>query len=358
MHYSSISLKRLIGIALVTFSLLFAACKDDDDPEPDNNNNSGGDFETNASAQLEMSQNLDDLSSAMKEGDGENNGTIDQAELEDIFEKGSPSLYSTSTAYYRDSIVIWFAEMAAASQSGSYDPEATPAENGEGGTLGDHLFDEHGQEFEQYIEKGLYGASHFNMTVNVLFEGEISVADLHKAIALYGTTPDDPSEGDRKWTAHYADDHENETLGQTYNAVIMGSFTAAIQEVNDNGSISSDHEMIQLIVNNWEAAIAARAIHYINAGINGFPSATNNIDIANTLHEFAEGIGLIHGLYNVSNTTISDNQLENIMSLLHLEIGGSVNLSAFYGSNGDVSDLEQARTEIANIYGFSNAENY
>ena len=175
---------NLYLLAFLFIGIAFTSCdKDDDDngldiPSAYDDSN----FAANtAEVQAEI-QNFRDIVAEMKNGDGDNNGTIDATNATNLLNAGNPSVYDLTTSYYRDLLTPWFDEAKAASNATApFDFDSVPSPNGVGGVAGAHLLDEHGVELEQLVDKGLYTAFTYHYAVNTYLSGDVTLEEIGRA---------------------------------------------------------------------------------------------------------------------------------------------------------------------------------
>ncbi len=325
-------------------------------------NYDGSAFSTNASAELALLDQFKDLVSKMKEGRDEG-VTFSVDELGQLFLDGSPSISDQTNAYYRGLVDSWLVEMASASGN---EFVLADAPQGNGGVLGGHLFDEHGLELEQMIDKGLFGSMMYSQA-NLILNEEITPATADRILALWGAHPDfvnsDNSSAhtnaDRFSAKYAARRDQNDGIG------FYTSMEDALIQLQAASANSSDYafEVDQAVVairEIWEAANAATIINYLYAAIDKL-SQTNPSDaeIGSALHSYSEAVGFLHGWRQLPSGSrlITDDQVDKILGMMEAA-PDAVPQSYLFARDPFtyLSQLEDAVNELQLIYGFTNAE--
>lgn len=364
-------MKHILLSASVMFgTLLLSSCNKDDivgevRPElkiPEVYDGSA--FEKNAADELGLLSKLGAISSAMKPG--REGKLVDYSTLSAILNDGTPSLKSVGSTYYLskiDGAGNWLDELAKAS-GGTYVPGDSI---GEGGTFGGYLFDENGVELEQLVEKGMFGAVLYKHA-NDLLSGKINAATADKVLAIFGAHPSFPNSNDKdlhanpdKFIANYTarrDKNEVENPGfylQIKNALIK---LQAAGKAGDEYK-KEQEEAAEAIRENWEKANAATIINYAHSIVDKLSNTTpSEADQASAIHSVAECIGFVQGLKTVSGKKITDAQIDELLVLLNApddETAPTVYKFATDGIN-ELPKIEQVKTKLQEIYGFSDAE--
>jgi hypothetical protein len=352
-------------VLLASVSIL-SGCDDDNDAKPlvIPSEYSGENFSTNASDELAL---LTALKSVRDEAfKGRTNGQLVSSEtLLTNFTAGEPSLKDVATSYYAGKLEGangYFGEIALASGN-TYTLGAT---EGNGGTFGGYLFEEHGVELEQLIEKGMFGAVLYNHAV-ALMSGTLENTTTDRVLAIFGANPTFPSSNDAskhespdKYAAVYAarrDKHDgNGFYSNIKNNLIK--LQAAIKAGNDYKKDQQD--AIQAIEKNWEESNAATVIFYLNEVISKL-SETDPADNTKgaALHSLGECIGFMDGLQTIpqDHKIITDNEIEEILALFLYPTDGEAAAYAFATEPAtNLPKLQEVIAKLKTIYGFSETQ--
>ena len=345
---------NLLLIALALFGFALTSCSDDDDDDMLNIPSSydASTYDANSANVKAIIQNFRDIVAEMKNGDGDNNGTIDAANANTLLNAGSPSVYEVTSSYYRDLLSGYFTEGESASNS--TDPftfSDVPSSNGVGGVVGAHLFDENGVELEQLVDKGLYTAFTYNYAVNNFLTGDVTQEDLDNALALFGAPVTFPNDGGTtdKISAIYVS--RRDAAGGFYTAV-RDNFIKA-QAAIAQGFPAERDEAVAAIIENWEKGLAATIINYLYGTISNINNGSTDVDYSEALHDWAEAVGFLHGFYQVNQKTITDAQIDANLTLINFPRSGTPTPASLTSSASELADVQQAINNLANIYGFS-----
>lgn len=354
-------------LLLVAAVSLLSACKDEPIIEPgltlpDNYN--GSTFTVDAADQLALRGRLNAFVDEAKRGRNAAN-TVELATLEGLFTAGTPSVQGSANSYFRGRLegpTGWLAELAKASGT-TYTP-GTPT--GNGGAFGGYLFDENGLELEQLLEKGLFGAMNYYQADQLLRNP--SVANLHKALALYGAHPSFPNTTNASRTqfpdahmANYAARRSDiNDANSLYNRVKTAFITAqAAMEQGEQFVVQRDEALADLRLN-WEKVNAATIINYCHTVITTMSNtAPTDAQKGNALHAYGEAVGFMHGWRNLpaNSKRITDVQIDEVLELLRA-VPGQTPVSYVFITEpvANLPRLQQVISRLQQIYGFSNAE--
>jgi hypothetical protein len=205
-----------------------------------------------------------------------------------------------------------------------------------------------GFDYTEMIEKGLMGAIFYYQAVNIYLEnisvddnntvtiGEGTVMEHHfdEAFGYFGVPKDFPTNNtDVVFWGEYCNDL-NAVLG--CNAKLMNAFLAGRAAIS-NKDYSTRDEKIIVIRENWDALIAAAAIHEINESIQYFS------DDAVRNHTLSEFLGFVYSLkYNI-HAKITSAQITEVTS----HIGTNLYMVT-------VNDLNAAKNSLSAIYDLNN----
>jgi hypothetical protein len=364
------NLKNALSL-LVFFGLLFSACKKDEPEEETElqipSSYDGQNFESNAASQLSVVQQLVDLSTAMKVGRTSGN-VVAKADLDNLFNVGTPSLADEVTSYFKDNIEGtggWFDELAKASGN-NWTPQA-PDGMSEGGAFEGYLFDENGVEIEQLVEKGQFGATLYNHATQ-LMGGNITSATVDQLVAIFGARPAFANSGSSNVSADIRDRalanygaRRDKNDGNGMYTQLKREFIKLQTYVKEGPEYNAERddalEAIQIL---WEKINAATVINYCHSPIAKL-SQTNpsDADVSSALHAIAEGIGFIKGwkTINPANRVITDAQIDNILALFNAPHDDVASVYLFATSpQSELTKLQQIITEMQTIYSFTNQE--
>ncbi len=249
----------------------------------------------------------------------------------------------------------------AATVSANFVENGTEASSGvagriQRGTSGSFiLVNEKGQEFTQFIEKGLMGSVFFNQIFNVyltddrtgddvdnttIVEGANYTAMEHhwdEAFGYWGVPVDFPSEltsTDNRFWANYSYGREAllGTVTDLKNAYLRGR-TAIV-----NNDFTTKNEQRTELYRLHEIVAASTAIHYINDTVEDL----NGGDQGNALHHLSEAYVFVRAIKFSPNKALTDAQLEDI-------------LDSNFGADGDfwtvtMEGLQTAKETLVTTY--------
>ncbi len=359
--------------SVLAISIVFSSCKKDD-PIPAliiPTTYSNASFVVNATAQINVVNQLNDLTTEVKRGRILTN-QLSKSNLDNLFAIGSPSLANVVTPYFKTKLEGtngWFDEIAKASNN-QYLPTA-PIAGGNGGVYGTgssaYLFDENGLEIEQLIEKGQFGATLYKHATD-LIAGNITTATADQLLAIFGATPSFANSGSTvvaveirdKAMANYAA-RRDKNDGNGFYSQMKTQFIKLQAAVKGGQNYNKERdEALAAIKLTWEKVSAATVINYCHA-VTSALSATTTTDNqkAAALHAYNECVGFIHGFRTISQTQkkITDIQIEEILALLNAPYNGTPTSYKFItDAVNELPKLTQIITKLQAIYGFSNAE--
>jgi hypothetical protein len=359
-----------ILIATVLSTALVVSCKKKNSERPDlvvPTTYDGSKFAANTATQEALITQLTALTNEAKNGRNEAN-TVTQANLQNLFIAGSPSLSAEVTSYFKTRLEGtggWFDELAKASGT-TWTPQA-PAAGSNGGVYGGYLFDENGVEIEQLIEKGQFNATLYNHAVK-LMSGTITIATADQLVAVFGAKPAFANSGsnnvaaenrDRAMANYGARRDKNDGKGMYAQIKVAFITLQAAIKAGAEYNVERDKalEDIQLL---WEKINAATVINYCHSPIDKL-SQTNpsDADIAASLHAIGEGIGFIQGFKTINQQyrRITDAQIDEILTLFNAPDNGTATVYKFATESlTELPKLQQAITKLQTIYGFTNQE--
>jgi len=354
-----------VSLFIGAIALIFTACGEKDKaPLNIPSAYDGTSFSANTTTQNSVRSQLEALVTEIKKA--RTAGTIvDYSTLLGLYTVGNPSLKSITTAYYSgrlDGTGNWLDELTKAS-GGTYTP-GTPA--GQGGTFGGYLFDENGLEYEQMVDKGLFGAALYNHAVS-LMQGTMTPATADQLLCIFGAHPDFPNTptaakaaNPDKFMANYAARRDNNDGTGLYfrvkNAFIK---LQAALKAGDDYNEERDEALVALR-ETWEKVNAGTMINYCHSVISTL-SATNPTDAqkAGALHAYSECVGFMHGWRTISqdNKLITDAEIDEILVLFNAPYNGIPTSYKFTTDPiNELPKLTQVISKLKAKYGFSAQE--
>ncbi|HEU4412644.1 MAG TPA: hypothetical protein VFS43_45795 [Polyangiaceae bacterium] len=338
----------------------------------------GTNFATNAAAEIAVVAQLKALSDRMKSSE-DNNTPATAAELTTLFDGGTPTLRSVTTAYFAgklaggaDTLFGEFEEAATANAAapGTWVPANPPAPGSEGGKLSTWIFNERGVDLRQVTEKGLYGAALYNHAL-ALTKGTVTAATVDKLVAIFGARPALPGDsaaeaGDNadRFAAQYAE--RRSPKDATTKAPVSGPYfeikkaliAAQADAVKGAGCEADLAAQLTTFRQQWERSNYATVIYYMNDAATKLAS-TDPAQQAAGLHSYGEAIGFVSGFKGVAadGRTITDVQIDALLAKLKAPDAGPVESYLFYTDAAVHSAaLGEVIADVTTIYGFSNAE--
>ena len=284
-------------------------------------------YQSNANTELTLRSDLSNLVSKMQVG--RTGATVNESELLAVFNEGNPSLKSITTLYYAEKVSNWLKELAKAS-GGTFDPTTAPA--GEGGVYGGYLFDEHGLELEQVVEKGLFGAALYNHALTIIKSDNIMASDIDRLIAIYGAHPsfrnsDEAEQNKDLFSAKYAARRDKNDGKGFYTSIKTSLITAKTAiEKGKNYNQERDKALSDFRYN-WERSNMATVINYLLGTISKLnKSNTTDAEKASALHSYSEAVGFMHGWKGISQNdkAISDAEIDQILELMNAPADGNI----------------------------------
>ena len=359
-------MKHFKSSLFLLFSVLFLAqsCKKDQTPLNISTQYDGSAFLTNTTQQYGVRSQLDALVTEIKKGRS-SGVVVDFSTLTQLYDTGTPSLKSLTTDYYDgrlDGPGNWFDELGKASGT-TYTPGIP---SGQGGTFGGYLFDENGLEFEQIVEKGLFGAAMYHHAVT-LMQGDITSENADQILAIFGAHPDFPNTptaanaaNPDKYLANYAARRDKNDGKGLYSQIKTNFLTlqAALKAGADYNT--ERDEALSALRLNWEKVNFATVINYCHSVISKM-SATNptDSDKAASLHAYGECVGFVHGWRTIPQgyKTITDAEIDEILTLLNAPVDATPTSYKFISDPlNELPKLTQVIQKLKTRYQFSDQE--
>jgi hypothetical protein len=323
-------------------------------------------FDANAMTQLAVADRLVAIGAEARKG--RTPGTVVlPTTLESLYTAGTPSLQSLATPYYHNLLsgpTGYLAQLAAAS-GGTYTP-VPPATGSTGGTYGAYLFDENGQDLQELIVNGQYGATLYQHATTLL-NGPLTTATTDQVMAIMGISPAFPSSGnatkharpDRLLAGYAARRDKNDGNG-LYSALKndLIKLQAAIKAGNQYQT--EQQEAINGLKINFERTTAATVINYCHTVIATMSqTTTTEAQKASSLHSYTECVGFLNGWRTLSaaNKRITDAQIDELLALLNAPVNGTpTTYKLVTDPINELPKLQQVITRLKAIYGFSDAQ--
>lgn len=350
---------------LALFGFFMVACEKDPQPLVVSDTYNGDNYTANSVTQYDLRTKLAALVTEIKKGRTEG-VTLDYNTLEQLYTGGAPSLSNNTTDYYFNRLFgagNWLNELANA--SGTVYTPGVPV--GQGGTFGGYLFDENGLEFEQLVEKGLFGAAMYNHAVNLMQVEDLTAGHVDQLLAIYGAHPDFPNTptaakvaNPDQFMANYAARRDKNDGTGLYTQIENGFLK--LQSAINAGSDYNSHrdDALVSIRTNWEKVNFATVINYCHSVIATL-SATNptDSDKAKALHAYGECVGFVHGWRTIPQAykTITDAEIDEILVLLNAPYNGVPTSYKFVSDPlNELPKLTQIIQKLKTIYQFTDEE--
>ena len=257
-------------------------------------------FDTNTAAAIALRAQIDLLV-----GDSHMRGaetgmvTIDQvSDLEAIYNGGTPVLSANVHTAFDAVIDDSFAEFVALIAAGARDMVGASGwdPGTDGGIYGMRQagFNTGAIEVRQIVDKGLFGGALYHYALKQT-EGTIDEAKIDAIAAAWGSNA--------TLDAATKTDSANYSFEMGFHGTIAKALTDAKAYAADSKCTAERDAALVSVFRQWEKSLFARVVFYGNAGVTGLATATNDNQIADALHGYAEGLGLVVGFYGVPNPT-------------------------------------------------------
>jgi hypothetical protein len=322
-------------------------------------------FETNAAEELRLRKAFDDFLAPMNtvEAQAADGGTptpITRALLDPLYAGGNPSIQATTTTYYRERVNGWLAAYETALKDGTYVPDV-PDGGDNGGVFGGFVFDPTGVDLRQVIEKGTISAAFYNQAQSVIASGAITVGTIDRLIAAFGahpSFPNSPSAGQNRDVNAAANaarrDSKLASDPGPYQRIRAAMITAkAAVEAGERCNADRDAALKTFLVQ-WERSNYATVIHDLQDIVAKLAAPD-----AAVFRTFGEVVGLVAGFKTIpqERRIISDAQIDGLLQKLFVADGAPPEAYKLKTSSIEAaSRLQQAITDIQQVYGFSSAE--
>ena len=346
---------RRMFICFLWTSLWVSSCKKSEIGE---NMYDGAQFFNNTSESEALANQMILLADSMKKG-RDINVTLSATGLQSVYSSGDFSLQSATLPDFATDITNLFQQLEIASGN-AFDPLLPGSD---GGVYQGYLFDPHGAEPGEIVDKGLYTALILHQIRTRYLSGAITLQDLDNALNLYGAHPDFPNSDKStlhsypdRFLAKYAARRDNGDGSGVY-LVIKKYFIKAQQAIR-NGEPDLLNLAVQGIHLQMERAVAATIINYIYASISAYSQTSPTPSVwAAGLHATGEAIGFTLGLKYLPGTVVSDADIDQVLYGLRYGQDQSRKVFDFIQQPVvSVSELQQTLSVLQNAYGFTSAE--
>lgn len=310
---------------------------------------------------------FDDLTVEMKKG--RTAGVqVDLQSLQNLYNGGFVPGISAYTIPYYDAKIGgpggWLEQLVLASGN-TYQPGQT---DGEGGVYGGYLFDENGVEYEQLVQKGLFGAALYNRAIVLMSDADFDAADADRLLKVFGAAPafknsdnatKHGADADKYLAAYAARRDKNDGKGLYTQLRAQFLKLQAATQAGDEYRKERDEALAEIRIL-WEKANAATVINYCHSSIAQL-SATNPTDTAKAaaLHSLSENVGFLHGWRTLSQPyrKITDTQIDQYLNLLNAPANGKPELYKFATEPAlQLPKLLQLIEDLQTLYGFTEQE--
>jgi len=325
------------------------------------------DWDANTTEALALRASLDALVGTMRMAE-EGMATVDDvAQLEALFEAGSPSLASITTPRYAPIVqasFVEFVDVAAAGAQDLVDDDGQWMPGAAGGIYGVDFrgINEGGLEVRQLVDKGLFSGGALYRHATTLTTAEIDEATIDALAALWGANGALDAAGELTDAADYA-------FEMGYHADIADALVAAKAYAGDAACAAERDDAIRTFFRTWELAMFARFVFYANESAAQVELGTTDDDFAGALHELGEGLGLALGFYGVEHPdagplagegrVVTDAQLDAIAEAMGVDTAalGMSSTGEFVGNYLDFVDaVVVAEGVVADAFALADAD--
>lgn len=373
--YSNMLTKSRIGfLSLLAMAVTMTSCEKDEEttsPIPSvpqlevPNAYVSPDFSNNTTVEYAVRAQYAAFSSYMKSAEVVG-VTLSASELNNRFAvNGDITLADITTPYYKNLIEnSLFAELVS-SAGNEYDP-FLGATAEVGGVYGARLLNRRAKETLEEVQKGMFSATFYNHIL-ALLEGEITLAEVDRMVAIYGAHPNFPNTNTAANTptpdvhiALYAARRDKNDGTGLYTKIrdqfiVLRTAVAAGSGFNDVRDAAVAELKILI-----EKAIMATVINYGHGAITKLTSSNPTpTTISGGLHDLGEAVGFTHGWKSIpqSQRRITDAQVDEILELLLAPAGEEGEMYRFVTEGvNTLNNISEVINILKNIYGFSAQE--
>ena len=323
-------------------------------------------FETNAAQELALRQQLDAFLAPMVTVETQlaadaGATPVTRAQLDALWSAGSPSVKTTTSAYYQAKIAAWLTAYGTAVTDGAYVADV-PDGGDQGGALGGYIFDGYGVDLHQAIEKGSYAAAFYNQAVSLIAIGPITTGTIDRLVASFGASPafpnnDNAAQNRDVLAAAYAARRDSKDVANPgpYQR-IRAALIKAKASVEAGSKCDADRDVaLDVFLKQWEIATYASVVFDFNDII----AKVSASDFPGALHSYGEAVGFISGFKTIapSRRIITDAQIDNLLQQIYAADGAPVEAYKLKTTPFDaVSRLQAGIGVIKGIYAFTDAQ--
>lgn len=326
-------------------------------------------FETNAAQELALRHELDEFLAPMVAVEAQLAADaaatpVTYAQLNALWSAGTPSVKTTTTAYYQAKVAAWLTAYGMAVTDGAYvaDVPDVPDGGDQGGALGGHVFDAYGVDLLQAIEKGSYAAAFYNQAASLIAIGPITTGTIDRLVASFGASPafpnnDNAAQNRDVLAAAFAARRDSKDVANPgpYQR-IRTALIKAKASVEAGAKCDADRDAALVVfLAQWEQSTYASVVYDFNDIIAKLSAS----DFPGALHEYAEAVGFVSSFKTISQSRriITDAQIDNLLQQIYAADGAPVEAYKLKTTPIDaVSRLQQGIGTIKGIYGFSDAQ--
>jgi hypothetical protein len=325
----------------------------------------GGAFAANAADDLALRARFTAFLKPMRDAAADLALVPRAADLEALFEAGTPSLRSLTSAYYAPKIETWLAAFEAAAGKTWMPAEPPPAT---GGKFGADIYTRDGVDIRQAIEKGMFGATFYNQAL-ALMKGPVSAATVDRLVALYGAHPSFPmndnammTDNPDVWAAQYAKRRtKKDAPAPGLYLQIKGDLVAAHAAAEGGAACEAVlRASLKSFREGWERVLFATVIYYANdAKVKLTKDNATAAEISGGLHSVGEALSFTHGfrMMPAGDRIVTDAQIDEILALLGAPAIGAATVYKFAtDAAGEAPKLDRVVDKVKGIYGFSSEQ--
>jgi hypothetical protein len=306
-------------------------------------------FETNTKSQYALRSNANGIIDLMKQAEATPAVAATLAQLTAKYTQAPSALSEAMSAEQDEKIKKQFALFATSAGKTFVPSEPPPAE---GGRYGAYVFSARGEHLRESFEKANFGL-HYTLAFE-LAAAPITAKSVDQIAALFGTHASFPKDTEAAmnadaFSAEYAVRRTDPAQGE--NGIYL-RMKAALQKARTESVVCRTQATTNLdaFMRDWEMVLISTSINYLHATIPLLDKATvSDEDKSVALHKLSEAAGFLQALRSVSSTRrrITNVQLDEVLSLLRMPTGGTVELHLFATNpTANVDRLAQARSKL------------
>lgn len=320
-------------------------------------------FSANATAELSLRTQLKALNDRMKAAEADLAVVPTAAELEGLYEAGTPSLKSVATAPFSASMTAVFSAFAAAAGH-----VWTPAEppSGPGGKYGPYLFSAEGVDLRQRMEKGFFGAGHYAEAVR-LMKGDVTPVIVDRILALYGANPSFPMDDKAMvdpdvHSAVYAKRRTDPAAAKPgpYLKIKRAFIDARASAAKGGACVATRDQALATIRAEWERALVGTVVFYLNdAAAKLERNNATDAERASALHDYGEAVAFLQGLRAAPQDAraMTDAAIDDVLSTVLAPPGQpATSYKLLTDTNGNVNRLATGISKLQSAWNFTSEE--